>query len=117
MEHIESLTVNAAATRLQVSESTVRRWLRDGRLAGHKDEHGGPGGTWRIDAASVETVAAEVTAEMPASVDVQLLDELRALRAEIMRLQNQVAGLQRALPAPAQPDRRSWWARLWGREL
>jgi excisionase family DNA binding protein len=31
------LTVHEAATRAEVSDETVRRWLRSGRLAGHRD--------------------------------------------------------------------------------
>lgn len=46
-----------------------------------------------------------------------LRDRIAALEAERDWLRGHVDTLTRALPAPAQPDRRGWWARLWGREL
>jgi len=54
----------------------------------------------------------------PATGDTALqaaLGRIRELEAERDWLRGHVDTLTRALPAPAQPDRRSWWARLWGR--
>ena len=58
----------------------------------------------------------------PATGDTALRVALDAARARIRELEAErdwlrghVDTLTRALPPPAQPDRRSWWARLWGR--
>jgi len=48
------LTVAEAAERLRVTQETVKRWLRSGRLRGSR-----PGGTkagWRIPASAVEAI-------------------------------------------------------------
>jgi len=120
MAQLEPMTVGVAATRLQASEGTVRRWLRSGRLTGRKRDRGGPGGTWEVDAASVEHLAAQVSAEADtpatATVNARLLAEIAALREEVRRLSEQVAALPKALPAA--PDetpekRRPWWWRFW----
>lgn len=44
-----------------------------------------------------------------------LRDRIAALEAERDWLRGHVDTLTRALPPPAGPDRRGWWARLWGR--
>lgn len=52
MEERQALTTKQVAARLQVGEITVLRWLRSGKLRGHK-----PGGTrigWRVPLAEVE---------------------------------------------------------------
>ena len=122
MADLESMTVKAAADCVQVSESTVRRWLRSGRLTGRKVERGGPGGSWEVDAASVERLAVELNVEanapVTAAVNTQaLLAEIRGLREEVRRLSEQVDALPKALP-PArevQPEataKTTWWQRL-----
>lgn len=52
MEERQTLTTKQVASRLQVGEITVLRWLRSGKLHGFK-----PGGTrigWRVPLAEVE---------------------------------------------------------------
>lgn len=43
------VTVTEAAGRLGVHRRTAQRWVREGRLAGHKT----PGGHWRVDVQSM----------------------------------------------------------------
>ncbi|MBM3635159.1 MAG: helix-turn-helix domain-containing protein, partial [Actinobacteria bacterium] len=79
-----SLTVAEAAGALGVSQRTVWRYLRSGRLHG---ETIGPVGQQRtlIDASGIEAIQSgrggEETAALQAEVD-RLSDELAALRAE-----------------------------------
>ncbi len=54
------LDVSAAAETLGISERTVRRWLRDGRLEGYK-----VGGRIRIPESAVREVAAPYAGEAP----------------------------------------------------
>jgi acetyl-CoA synthetase len=60
------LTVEQVATRLQVHTDTVRGWLRDGTLRGHK-----LGRVWRIDPSDLEQMlqhsASCVIEEVPRS--------------------------------------------------
>ena len=80
---------------------------------------GGPGGTWRQDAAPVERLAAEMTAEVNAPVTVavntQLLAEIKGLSEEVRRLSEQVAALPKALPPARHETKRRWWQRLFRR--
>ena len=55
-------TVEQIAERLQVSEHTVRRWLRDGELVGHN--FGGRTG-YRVREAEVNTFLARRTGRRP----------------------------------------------------
>ena len=77
------LTVADAATTLGVSERTVWRYLRSGRLHG---ETVGPAGAQRtmIDAEGVQAILATRGGG----------EELVALRAEVERLGDEVAGLR-----------------------
>ena len=51
------LTSTQAAERLDVSRQTIRRWLAEGRLHGHRTAGGGVrGGHWRIDPRDVEAM-------------------------------------------------------------
>lgn len=51
------LTIPEVASRLAVSERTVRHWLQRGILAGYK--FGGWRGEWRIDKADLERFIAD----------------------------------------------------------
>jgi len=51
------LTVPEVAVRLRVSEWTVRRWLRDGRISGQRI--GGTRAGWRIRSTEVERFIGE----------------------------------------------------------
>ncbi len=56
------LTVKQAARRLQTSATTIRRWVRQGKLVARRADRGRrgrPRGTWLIDANSVLQMAAE----------------------------------------------------------
>ena len=77
-----TLTIAEAAATLGVSERTVWRYLRSGRLQG---ETSGPVGQQRtlIDLSGVEAVAAGRSGEGTS-----------ALRAEVERLADEVAGLR-----------------------
>jgi len=50
-----------AARRLGVDESTIRRWIRDGRLAGWRT----PGGHWRIPEVALRELGAPPAGSAP----------------------------------------------------
>ena len=111
------LTVDDAAKRLHRSPSTVRRWLRSGRLHGCKDEHGGPGGTWRVSEQSCEQMAAQLAAEMNAGIaatvtpqpgiDVIALKVLLELTQALRELTTELQTARKALPpAPEEAKER-----------
>jgi len=97
--HIENtLTVNDAATSLGVSERTVWRYLKSGRLNG---ETIGPIGSQRtlVDAASVESLRAErggANVEALRAERDRLVSELAAVQAERDALAARVRNLQSA---------------------
>ena len=123
------LTVTAAAKHLGRSESTVRRWLRDGRLRGRKDEHGGPGGTWYVDTETCEQLAAELATDLDATmtasgalqpgIDTTTLKELAELRWAVEKLTVRIESLDASMgrllpPIPTEkPSRRPWYRRAW----
>ena len=139
-----ALTVKQAAELAGVSKKTIMRRIRDGSLPARKVPSGAQS-VWNVDAGDLaawaqsigqplrntghaETAAgdaaqagADTAGDLaPATGDTALqvaLGRIRELEAERDWLRGHVDTLTRALPAPAQPDRRSWWARLWGREL
>ena len=139
-----ALTVKQAADLAGVSRKTILRRIRDGSLPARKVPSGAQS-VWNVDAGDLaawaqsigqplrntghaETAAgdaaqagADTAGDLaPATGGTALqvaLGRIRELEAERDWLRGHVDTLTRALPAPAQPDRRSWWARLWGREL
>lgn len=85
----EELTVAEAATYLGRSIEQVRRYLRDGALVGYR-----AGQQWFVPAATLAAFKAERT-ETPAMKErKEVLKELKALRAELLRKYGylQVAG-------------------------
>jgi len=58
-ENEQFLTVAEAAARLRVSEETIRRWLRDGRLSGV--HLGSRKGGWRVPERALDTFIRERT--------------------------------------------------------
>jgi len=139
-----ALTVKQAADLAGVSRKTILRRIRDGSLPARKVPSGAQS-VWNVDAGDLaawaqstgqplrntghaETASGDPSQAgadtagnpAPATGDTALqvaLGRIRELEAERDWLRGHVDTLTRALPAPAQPDRRSWWARLWGREL
>ena len=110
MPELEHITVNAAATRLRKSETTIKRWLRDGRLNGRKEKGGNPGGVWVVDRESVERMAAGVDAQdqatSEATIGAAVLQELWELRREVGDLRAEVRRL--LPPAPTARRKRRW---------
>jgi hypothetical protein len=101
----DTLTVAQSAEALGVSERTVWRYLKSGRLAG--ETVGAPGAQRTlIAAAAVDALRAGrggADAEALRAERDRLAAELAALRAERDALQGRVATLQRALAAPSRP--------------
>ncbi len=113
------IAVTDAANRLHRSASSVRRWLRSGRLRGRKFERGGPGGTWEVDEESCEQLAAQVTAGVDAGTDAAATQVDRLTLRDVRELTEAIQALtaelqaQRLLPAAEEDRRRSWYNRLW----
>jgi len=51
---VELITVSQVAEYLRIHPEVIRRWLREGKLQGHK-----VGGVWRIDKAVIDTMLKE----------------------------------------------------------
>lgn len=127
------LTVDDAARRLRRSSSTVRRWLRSGRLSGRKLTAGGPGGTWRVSEHSCEQAAAQLTAGMDAgmaatvtpqpAIDTITLKALAELTVAVRELTSELRQAQKALPPAREEEQKARpsvlaraWRRLWQRQ-
>ncbi len=106
------LSVKQAAQALNVSEKTVRRWIRDGRL--QATQQPGPYGmTWHIPASAIKTVNQVIEVlPMDRSVDPRTLgliiaqavtESNRALTQQIAELQAQVTQLTHQLEEHYQP--------------
>lgn len=103
-----SLSIHEAAQHLGVSDKTLRRWIKAGKLPAFQAT--GPyGPTWRIPLSALQT-AQQVIDVVPVNrpVDAQTLglivaqavaQETQPLRATIQSLQDQVAQLTRTLEA------------------
>lgn len=101
-----TMTVAEAAQALGVSERTVWRYLRSGRLAG---ETVGPAGSQRtlIDPAAIQAIIAgrgggEEIAALKADV-ARLADENAALRAERDQLRRALAAARTAMQSRQRP--------------
>jgi excisionase family DNA binding protein len=102
--HSDTLTVARAAEALGVSERTVWRYLKSGRLPG--ETIGEPGAQRTlIPAAAVEALRAGRGADAQAlrAERDRLASELAAARAERDALRGRVRVLQRSLSAPLRP--------------
>jgi excisionase family DNA binding protein len=101
----DTLTVARAAQALGVSERTVWRYLKSGRLPG--ETVGEPGAQRTlIPAAAVEALRAGrsgADAEVLRAERDRLASELAAARAERDALRGRVSLLQRSLSAPLRP--------------
>ena len=112
--HGESLTVAEAAEQLGVSEKTIRRWVKVGRLSASL-EHGPYGAQYRIPADALQAARqalAVVTVERRGDSQTLALAIVQALesrddglRAELVALREQVASLTEAIEQrlPAAP--------------
>lgn len=102
-----SLTVAQAATALEVSERTIWRYLKSGRLLG--ETVGDPGAQRTlIPRRAVEAVKQERTGANLASVRAErdrLAQALAAVQAERDALRGRVAALQSSLARPARQAR------------
>jgi transposase len=115
----ETLPLRDAASRLGVSERTLRRRIKAGQLVGRQVATP-QGYRWLVDIGDVALVPAsqskewrQVVEERDAYRDViaELLVEMSTIRA---LLEKSLATRQAVNPAPAgQPEKRmSWWRRL-----
>jgi excisionase family DNA binding protein len=100
-----TITVAQAAEALGVSERTVWRYLKSGRLTG--ETHGEPGSQRTLIAAdavdALGTNRTGVNADALRAERDRLVAELAATRAERDALSNRVSVLQRSLSTPLRP--------------
>ena len=136
------VTIQRAAQMTSMSTRTLRRRIHDGTLPASLEHRRGRD-VWMVDtgdlAAWAETMGAQVAVDGPcrvtdnaetmptttapgADVDVKaqvLQAQLDAARAQVQALEGERdwlrAQVDRLMLPPAQPDRRGWWARVWGR--
>jgi predicted DNA-binding transcriptional regulator YafY len=107
------VTLSEAATRLKVSEKTVRRWVRSGRLQGSQKPTD-RGFQWVVDIPDdLIEPPEEPSGELEALREMNklLCQELTAKNEQIRELHILLQGLQAALPFP-QGTQRPWW-RFW----
>ncbi len=119
---VDEVSIPEAATRLGVSEDTIRRRLRKGELDGHQEKTA-QGFRWKVDLNTNGTDAVghkghhrdqanamleELVAMLHAQVQTQA-EELIARRREVQELHVLLQSAQ-ALPAPQR--RESWLSRL-----
>jgi putative transposase len=100
-----TITVAQAAEALGVSERTVWRYLKSGRLPGETTGEPGSQRTLipREAVVSLTTTRISLDAEALRAERDQLVAELAAARAERDALTSRVSVLQRSLSAPLQP--------------
>jgi excisionase family DNA binding protein len=109
------VTLSAAATYLNVSEKTVRRWVHSGKLQGTQMPTD-RGFQWMVDIpADLLEAPEEPSGELEALREMNrlLCQELAAKNEQIRELHILLQGLQSALPSP-QSTQRPWW-RFWRR--
>jgi hypothetical protein len=127
-----TLTIQAAAQTLGISEITIRRNLRAGQLIGHQED--APNGRWWVEVPD-EQLSDEANAAVGAlgqggeagAFDGRLLHELvDALKDQVANLQHHLEIRERevgelhviiqqqalALPAPAGGSQ-GWWRKIW----
>jgi len=80
------LTVQRAARKSGKSEKTIRRWIKDGKLAAQQP--GGPSGVYLIKREDLEAVIPHVTKEWQAQTDKS------ALHLQVTMLESKVEELQ-----------------------
>ncbi len=106
------LTVQQAARKSGKSEKTIRRWIKDGKLAA--EQAGGPGGVYLVKREDLEAVIPHVTKEwqeqsnksklhfqvvmLEAAVE-ELQELVRDQERALAQLQEQVKKLQKKKPA------------------
>jgi hypothetical protein len=91
--YIERLTLGETAKRLQRSDRSVRRYVHEGRLEYERIDM--PAGGWQylISAASVERLRRELQGVQTtdhANEHIALLEDLKALKAEVALLRHDV---------------------------
>jgi predicted site-specific integrase-resolvase len=125
-----SVTIKEAAERLGISEVTIRRRLRTGQLKGYQESP--PTGKWFIEVSDDDVEQGEAGADD----DDDVLELVDALRDTIKRQDEVIALLKHQLEArerevqelhvllqqsqtalPAAGDNRSWWYKLWHRNV
>ncbi len=128
-----TLTIQAAAQSLGISEITIRRKLRTGQMVGHQEDP--PNGRWWVEiadedllglssnGAGARTDETEARAERAEGhlfqdlVDV-LKDQVATLQHHLDTREREVGELhviiqQQALALPAPTSGRGWWRRMW----
>ena len=122
---LDSVDLTTAASTLGLSVATLRKRLQRGTIAGFK----APDGSWRVVLGKVDSPGhgMDNAGQDDASLVAALRDEVRFLRAEIERRDQQIDRFQvllqqhqqqqpaRALPdhRPAQLDWMQTWMNLW----
>jgi excisionase family DNA binding protein len=110
------VTLSEAATRLNVSEKTVRRWVHSGKLQGTQMPTD-RGFQWMVNLPdNLPEPPEETSGELEALREMNrlLCQELSAKNEQIRELHILIQGLQAALPSP-QGTQRPWW-RFWRRD-
>ena len=110
------LTTAEAAHALGVTDRTVRRYLHQGKLAGHKIVREDGLAEWRIDAGSVRVLSeqkgSDRTADSGLTVadSMLLVEELRELRREVAELRQTMTRLLPPAPEEQKPGllTRAW---------
>jgi excisionase family DNA binding protein len=106
------VTLSEAATRLKVSEKTVRRWVHRGKLQGSQMPTD-RGFQWMVDISDdLPEPPEEPSGELEALREMNklLCQELTAKNEQIKELHILLQQAQAALPAPR--NGRRWW-RFW----
>ena len=134
------LSVKAVAAKLGASERTVRRYLADGKLTGHRivREHLKP--IWQVDADSVQRLLDTWPGVRKKAADSLAKNDIETLREELSLLRQENAELQAAIerlalsfddlrerllppvkeeePQEDKPEVKvSWWCRTFMRKL
>ena len=124
------LTIKEAAERLGISEVTIRRRLRTGQLKGYQQSP--LTGKWFIEVSDDDVEQGEVdtdeyddslelvgalrdTIKRQDEVIALLKHQLEAREREVQELHVLLQQSQTALPAAG--DNRSWWYKLWHRNV
>ncbi len=122
-----TLTIQAAAQSLGISEITIRRKLRTGHLSGHQEDP--PSGRWWVEVPDEQPIGSDSAASGSRSEGQEghlLRDLVGVLKDQVTTLQHHLEIRERevgelhviiqqqalALPAPGGSSR-GWWRKIW----